>query len=55
MLKAKGMSAMFWGEAVSTTVFILNQAPTKALKGQTPFEAWHGQAQCLVHAHIQLH
>ena len=23
-------------------VFILYRAPTKALKGKTPFEAWHG-------------
>jgi len=43
MMKAKKMSAEFWGEAVTTTVFILNRAPTKALKGKTPFEAWHGR------------
>ena len=43
MLKAKDMPAEFWGEAVSTAVFILNRCPTKALKGQTPFEAWHGR------------
>ena len=24
-------------------VFILNRAPTKALKGMTPFEAWYGR------------
>ena len=24
-------------------MFILNCAPTKALKGKTPFEAWHGR------------
>ena len=24
-------------------MFILNRAPTKALKGKTPFEAWHGR------------
>ena len=23
-------------------VFILNRSPTKALKGMTPYEAWHG-------------
>ena len=28
---------------MTTTVFILNRAPTKALKGKTPFEAWHGR------------
>ena len=43
MMKAKGMPAKFWGEAVTTTVFILNRAPTKALKDKTSFEAWHGR------------
>ncbi|WVZ88500.1 hypothetical protein U9M48_035017 [Paspalum notatum var. saurae] len=43
MLKAKKMPAEFWGEAVSTAVFILNRAPTKSLKGMTPFEAWQGR------------
>ena len=42
MMKAKGMPARFWGEAVTTVVFILNRAPTKALTGKTPFEAWYG-------------
>ena len=42
MMKAKGMPTKFWGEAVTTTVFILNRAPTKALMGKTPFEAWYG-------------
>ena len=37
MMKAKSMPAQFWGEAVTTAVFILNRAPTKALKGVTPF------------------
>ena len=27
---------------MTTAVFILNCAPTKALTGKTPFEAWHG-------------
>jgi len=43
MLKAKKMPAAFWGEAVSTAVFILNRAPTKSLDGTTPFEAWYGR------------
>jgi transposase InsO family protein len=56
MMKAKKMPVMFWGEAVTTTVFILNCAPTKALKGQTPFKAWHGRAQAEhgVHAHVRV-
>ena len=27
---------------MTTTVFILNRAPTKALKGKMSFEAWYG-------------
>ena len=43
MIKTKGMLVRFWGEAVTTTVFFLNRTPTKALKGKTLFEAWHGR------------
>jgi len=43
MMKAKGMPVRFWGEAVTTAVFILNRAPTKSLKGKMSFEAWHGR------------
>ena len=42
-MKAKSMPARFWGEAVTTAVFIVNRTPTKALKGKTPFEAWYGR------------
>ena len=28
-------------------VFILNRAPTKALTGKTPFEAWYGRKPSL--------
>ena len=37
------MPVMFWGEAVATAVFLLNRAPTKAVDGMTPYEAWHGR------------
>jgi hypothetical protein len=37
------MPVHFWGEAVTTTVFLLNRAPTKSLDGKTPYEACHGQ------------
>ena len=42
MMKVKSMPARFWGEAVTTAVFILNHTPTKALKGKASFEAWYG-------------
>ena len=41
MMKAKGRPTRFWGEAVTTVVFILNRSPTKALTGKTSFEAWY--------------
>jgi transposase InsO family protein len=43
LLKQRGMSAVFWGEAVVTAVYILNRSPTKALNGRTPYEAWYGR------------
>jgi hypothetical protein len=30
-LKSKNMPNMFWGEAVTTAVYLLNRAPTKIL------------------------
>ncbi|KAF8725661.1 hypothetical protein HU200_020204 [Digitaria exilis] len=41
MLKAMGVPGRFWGEAVTTAVFILNRAPTKSLDSKTPYEAWY--------------
>ena len=43
MMKAKSMPARFWGEVMTTAVFILNRTPTKALKGGTPLESWYGR------------
>jgi transposase InsO family protein len=36
LLKAKGLPAWFWGEAVNTAVYLLNRVPTKAVEGKTP-------------------
>jgi hypothetical protein len=43
ILKAKALPSFFWGEAVHTEVHLLNRAPTRALDGKTPFEAWYGE------------
>ena len=42
MLKGIGMPAQFWGEAVTTAVFVLNRSFTRSVDGRTPYEAWHG-------------
>lgn len=49
LLKQRKLSAEFWGEAVTTAVFLLNRAPTKSLAGMTPFEAWHGRKPAVQH------
>src|SRR4051812_46371629 len=43
MLKAKRVPNLFCGEAVLTTVFILNRCFTRSVDGMTPYEAWHGK------------
>ena len=42
MLHEKNLPKQFWVEAANTSVFLQNRLPTKALKDQTPFEAWYG-------------
>jgi hypothetical protein len=49
MLKAKRMPLRFWGEAVSTAVYVLNRSYTRAVDGQTPFEAWYGRKPDVEH------
>jgi hypothetical protein len=39
LLKAKTLLGWFWGEAVTTVVYLLNRVPTKSVQGQTLFEA----------------
>jgi hypothetical protein len=52
LLKQRGMSAVFWGEAVVTAVYILNRSPTKALNGRTSYEAWHGRKPTVSHLRV---
>lgn len=39
-LKEMKMPAIFWGEAVRHSIYVLNRLPTRALTGVTPHEAW---------------
>jgi transposase InsO family protein len=52
LLKQRGMPAVFWGEAVVMTVYILNRSPTKVLNGRTPYEAWHGRKPVISHLQV---
>jgi hypothetical protein len=49
LLKQRGMPTVFWGEAVVTTVYILNRSPTKALNGRMSYEAWHVRKPAVSH------
>ncbi|KAK2404675.1 putative mitochondrial protein [Trifolium repens] len=40
MVKQKQLPKRFWGEAVSTAVYILNRSPTKRLVDKVPEEVW---------------
>jgi hypothetical protein len=51
-LKQRGMSVVFWGEAVVTAVYILNRSLTKALNGRTLYEAWHGRKPAVSHLRL---
>jgi transposase InsO family protein len=42
LLKTKALLGYFWGEAIATTVHILNRSPTWAVFRKMPYEAWHG-------------
>jgi hypothetical protein len=43
MLKAMSMPSWFWGEAISTVVFILNQSLTQSVENKTSYEVWYGK------------
>ena len=49
MMKSKGIPRRFWGEAVVMAVYLLNMAPTKSVKGMTPYEAWCGHKPNVSH------
>lgn len=42
MLYEKNLPKKFWAEAASTAVYLQNRLLTRAVKDQTPFEAWYG-------------
>ena len=49
MMKAKGLPAYFWAEAVATAVYILNLSPTRVVRNRAPYEAWTGRRPTVSH------
>lgn len=52
MLSDAGLEKRFWAEAVSTAVYLKNRAPTVAVKGKTPLEAWSGKRPNISHLRV---
>ncbi|KAL7090306.1 hypothetical protein ACP275_12G032700 [Erythranthe tilingii] len=62
MLLSSGCSKKFWGEAATTTYYLINRSPSSALKFKTPQEIWTSQPPtynhlrifgCAAYAHIR--
>ena len=49
MLIAKKLPNFLWAEAVAYAAYLRNRAPTKALCGRTPEEAWTGKKPNVMH------
>ena len=52
MLKDKNLPHELWGEAVNTSLHVLNRAPTRSLDGATPYEVWTGVKPNLEHFRV---
>ena len=52
MLMASNLDAKFWTEAISTSYYLQNITPTKAVKKFTPYELWYGFKPFYTHLHI---
>ena len=52
MLQHARLSNVFWAEAVNTAVYVLIRAPTSAVKGKTPQEAWSGKKPTVEHFRV---
>ena len=40
LLKERDMPSYMWAEAIRHAVYLLNRLPTRAVSGETPYEAW---------------
>jgi len=62
MLLGAGLPKSFWGEAVTTTAYLINRCPSTGIDFKTPMEVWSGKSAyysslkvfgALAYAHIK--
>lgn len=51
-MKDKKMPSFFWGEAVTTSVYVLTCSFTRSVDGGTPYEAWHDRKPSVEHLRV---
>ena len=60
-MKEKGVPTKFWGEAMASTIYLINRCPTKAFYDRIPMEEWsQGRwtiehlkvSRCVAYAHV---
>ncbi|WVZ49092.1 LOW QUALITY PROTEIN: hypothetical protein U9M48_000473, partial [Paspalum notatum var. saurae] len=49
MLKAMELPGVFWAEAVTTAIYLLNWSTSKSTGGKTPYELWSGAPPAVHH------
>ena len=52
MLCGAKLPKRFWGEALSTAVYLRNRSPARALSGITPDEVWNGEKPDVAHLRV---
>lgn len=52
LLFTSGLSKPFWGEALNTTVYLINRSPSTAIELKSPKEKWTGKVPNLDHIRI---
>ena len=51
MISHSTLPESLWGEAIKTTVYILNRVPSKAV-AKTPYELWISKKPSIRHLHV---
>ncbi|KAI7959354.1 hypothetical protein MJO28_003145 [Puccinia striiformis f. sp. tritici] len=49
LLATSGLPLTWWGEAVTTSVYLENRSPNSSIKFSSPYELWHGTPPDLSH------